>query len=211
MQSYFKTTPVFAEKVASAQEGKPVCASYFLRSCVASNVRINPETVAKPVFLPYFGEKPAKMVECSASDAPKKTAVTDQGFKRPSKIAWSVKISGIASPHFGMANASDVVISRKMALPPLSMKMFRETAPMDNVALEVTSMKSAPPALKALKPKSHPAVTYTSSFLMIKEKEFPHLFENPVVRHQRMSKFFAEQDFNSDCETVERNKVDLLT
>ena len=25
-----------------------------------------------------------------------------------------------------------------------------------------------------------------------------------------MSKFFAEQDFNSDCETVDRNKEDLL-
>jgi len=48
------------------------------------------------------------------------------------------------------------------------------------------------------------------SFLMIKEKEFPHLFENQIVRQQNMTKFFDEQDFNSDCETVERNRVDLL-
>jgi hypothetical protein len=45
---------------------------------------------------------------------------------------------------------------------------------------------------------------------MIKEKEFPQLFENPIVKHQNMTKFFDEQDFNSDCETVERNRVDLL-
>jgi len=84
------------------------------------------------------------------------------------------------------------------------------------VELDVTSLKSAPPAV----PKTFNKVGKASqqqqssakltSFLMIKEKEFPHLFENPVVRHQRMTKFFAEQDFNSDCETVERNKVDLL-
>lgn len=46
--------------------------------------------------------------------------------------------------------------------------------------------------------------------MLIKEKEFPDLFQNPVVKHQKMSKFFDEQDFNSDCEMIERNKNDLL-
>ena len=50
----------------------------------------------------------------------------------------------------------------------------------------------------------------TRSFLKIREKEFPHLFENEVVMHQKMSKYFDEQDFNSDCETINRNKFDLL-
>jgi len=124
-------------------------------------------------------------------------------------MAWSVKISGLASPQFGQANASDDGIIKKAVLPPLSMKGFRESA-FDHVALEVTSLKSAPPAMKTFKPKNHPKAASTSTFLMIREKEFPHLFEDPVVRHQRMSKFFAEQDFNSDCETVERNRDDML-
>ena len=84
-----------------------------------------------------------------------------------------------------------------------------------NFELEVTSLKSAPPAVpKTMKGKAaqqlHQAQGKETAFLLIREKEFPHLFENPIVRHQRMSKFFDEQDFNSDCETVERNKVDLL-
>jgi len=65
---------------------------------VAPNVRTITETQTKPFQLPQFGEKPAKMIECTALEAPKKTAVTDQGFKRPSKIAQSVEISGLASP-----------------------------------------------------------------------------------------------------------------
>lgn len=30
------------------------------------------------------------------------------------------------------------------------------------------------------------------------------------MQHQKMSKYLDEQDFNSDCETIERNKGDLL-
>ena len=33
---------------------------------------------------------------------------------------------------------------------------------------------------------------------------------NPIVQHQKMSKYLDEQDFNSDCETIERNRDDLL-
>lgn len=46
---------------------------------------------------------------------------------------------------------------------------------------------------------------------MIREREFSNLFaNNPVTKQQKMSKYFDEQDFNSDSETIERNKVDLL-
>lgn len=45
---------------------------------------------------------------------------------------------------------------------------------------------------------------------MIQEHEFPHLFKNPVVQQQKMSKYLDEQDFNSDSETIEHNKGDLL-
>ena len=69
-----------------------------------------------------------------------------------------------------------------MALPPLSEKVFREPTPLDHVELDVTSLKSAPPAVKTFKSgKAQPSKV--TSFLMIKEKEFPHLFENSVVRH----------------------------
>ena len=46
--------------------------------------------------------------------------------------------------------------------------------------------------------------------MVTQEQEFPHLSQNQVVRQQKMSKYFDEQDFNSDCETIERNKEDLL-
>ena len=47
-------------------------------------------------------------------------------------------------------------------------------------------------------------------FLLIKESDFPNLFDNTVVKKQKMSKFFDEQDFNSDLETIELNRIDLL-
>ena len=81
-------------------------------------------------------------------------------------------------------------------------------------------MKVLPPATKKLTAKSSPGKQSraapckpeeTRSFMMIREKEFPQLFaENAIVRNQRMSKYFDEQDYNSDSETIERNKGDLL-
>ena len=50
----------------------------------------------------------------------------------------------------------------------------------------------------------------THRFMCIRELEFPRLFKNPIVKHQKMSKFLDEQDFNSDTETIERNRGDLL-
>jgi hypothetical protein len=51
------------------------------------------------VFLPVFGEKPAKLTEQASSEEPKKTAVTEQALKRPNKmLAQSVVISGLTSP-----------------------------------------------------------------------------------------------------------------
>lgn len=46
--------------------------------------------------------------------------------------------------------------------------------------------------------------------MVIKEQEFPHLFQNQVVKQQKLSKLLDEQDFNSDCETIGRNREDLL-
>ena len=196
------------------QEAKPGCAGYFLRSSVAPDTRMQAEAPSKPVFLPVFGEKPAKLTEQASSEEPKKTAVTEQALKRPNKmLAQSVVISGLMSPQFGLAPqiAQDAAhaAANKMSLPPLSAKVFREADPLvQSVELDVTSLKSAPPAVKTFKQSKAPAQSHT--FLMIKEIEFPHLFENPIVKHQNMTKFFDEQDFNSDCETVERNRVDLL-
>lgn len=66
---------------------------------------------------------------------------------------------------------------------------------------EALPHKTAKPS--GLKPETRP-------FLMIREREFSNLFENPITKQQKMSKYFDEQDFNSDCETIERNKDDLL-
>ena len=72
-------------------------------------------------------------------------------------------------------------------------------------------MKNVPAAPRdiALQPSLGEKPT-TRAFLMIREREFANLFDDPVVRHQKMSKYFDEQDFNSDCETIERNQNDLL-
>ena len=48
------------------------------------------------------------------------------------------------------------------------------------------------------------------SFLLIKEKDFPNLFENQIVKKQNKEKYFVEQDYGSDQETVEINKATLL-
>lgn len=48
------------------------------------------------------------------------------------------------------------------------------------------------------------------NFLMIKEKDFPNLFENPVVRGQKMSEFYDEIDYASDEETINNNRETLL-
>ena len=90
----------------------------------------------------------------------------------------------------------------KPVLPPVAMKTFKEPA-LDDVTLEVTSLRSAPVAtLKPTKPKIAHKVTETRQFMMIREAEFPHLFKDPIVQHQKMSKYFEEQDYNSDCETI---------
>ena len=94
------------------------------------------EELPKPVFLPVFGEKPAKLTEQATSEEPKKTAVTEQGLKRPNKmLAQSVIISGLTSPQFGLApqiaqDAAHTTANKKMSLPPLSVKVFREADPL---------------------------------------------------------------------------------
>ena len=45
---------------------------------------------------------------------------------------------------------------------------------------------------------------------MIRQKEFPHLFKNDVVKNQRMSKFFQEQDYESEVECISKNKEIML-
>ena len=45
---------------------------------------------------------------------------------------------------------------------------------------------------------------------MIKEKNFPNLFENPVVRGQKMTDFYDEIDYASDEETINNNRQTLL-
>lgn len=45
---------------------------------------------------------------------------------------------------------------------------------------------------------------------MIRQKEFPNLFKDPVVKNQRMSKFNEENDYDSDVECIEKNKQTML-
>lgn len=72
------------------------------------------------------------------------------------------------------------------------MKTFKEPV-LDDVTLEVTSLRSAPVAtLKPTKPKITQKGQQTRQFMMIRESEFPHLFKDPVVQHQKMSKYFEE-------------------
>ena len=94
-------------------------------------------------------------------------------------------------------------------MPPVTAKTYSEPN-LDSVTLNVIKLQTIPSVAKPLKTKTDQKPTPTISFLMIKEKEFPHLFEDDVSRHQKMSKYFDEQDFNSDCELIERNKGDLL-
>jgi len=87
--------------------------------------------------------------------------------------------------------------------------------PHEIVSLEVTKMKKIPEAVPRVGTCSKGGSRSDQeaelrSFMMIKEREFPHLFKNSIVKHQKMSKYLDEQDFNSDCETIERNKSDLL-
>ena len=66
-------------------------------------------------------------------------------------------------------------------LPPVAMKTFKEPV-LDDVTLEVTSLRSAPVAtLKPTKPKNTHKGLQTRQFMMIRESEFPHLFKDPVV------------------------------
>ena len=77
-------------------------------------------------------------------------------------------------------------------LPPVAMKTFKEPV-LDDVTLEVTSLRSAPVAtLKPTKPKITQKGLQTRQFMMIREAEFPHLFKDPVVKEQKMSKYFEE-------------------
>ena len=64
----------------------------------------------------------------------------------------------------------------KPVLPPVAMKTFKEPV-LDDVTLEVTSLRSAPVAtLKPTKPKITQKGQQTRQFMMIRESEFPHLF-----------------------------------
>ena len=94
----------------------------------------------------------------------------------------------------------------------MSFKTFSNESDFENVTLEVTSMKSAPPAMPKFFSKAPKSAkkTIETDFLLIREKEFCNLFDNPVVKAQKMSKFFDEQDFNSDVETIEGNKIEIL-
>jgi hypothetical protein len=98
---------------------------------------------------------------------------------------------------------------KRSDLPPVTPKTYSEPN-LDNVTFSVIKLQTIPSVAKPLKTKADQKPTPTISFLMIKEKEFPHLFEDDVSKHQKMSKYFDEQDFNSDCELIERNKGDLL-
>ena len=95
---------------------------------------------------------------------------------------------------------------------PLTKKSFEEK-PHDNLSLEVATMKAAPVAVRPGSFNANPTdqKPETRTFLMIKEREFPHLFEHSILRQQKKSKYLDEIDFNSDCETIERNSTDLLS
>ena len=58
--------------------------------------------------------------------------------------------------------------------------------------------------------KSNKKPSENLSFMMIKEQEFPHLFEDPVLKLKKKQKLVDEQDYESDCEIIERNKAELL-
>lgn len=92
---------------------------------------------------------------------------------------------------------------------PIKIKNFLEPN-IDKVTLSTIKLQTIPSNSKLMKAKADQKPKPTRSFLLIHEKEFPHLFQNEVVKHQKMSKYFDEQDFNSDCETINRNKDDLL-
>jgi len=92
---------------------------------------------------------------------------------------------------------------KKLQFKPVVKKTFIEE-PLPCLHLELTRLKTVPQAAcRRPKPSRRP-------FLLIRENEFPNLFKDPVVQHQKMSKYLDEQDFNSDGETIERNKADLL-
>ena len=109
-------------------------------------------------------------------------------------------------------------------LPPVTKKTFKEPAyesDISQVGLDIIKLKRVPPVLKVFSEEQDEIMSSVAdsdqnnlrkplNFLLIKEKEFPNLFDDPIIKQQKMSKFFNEQDFNSDIETIELNKIDLL-
>lgn len=87
-----------------------------------------------------------------------------------------------------------------------SPKKFLEPS-FDNVRLGVCSMRSTQADLS---PTSGLVKPHRRQFLMIEQRAFPHLFEHPVVRSQKMNKFFDEQDYESDEHTIAQNKTEIL-
>ena len=132
---------------------------------------------------------------------PAKTILTlpeVQVYPKPSEnLSEKPRRPKILLPHFEECEPKLAKTGKK---PAPAKKNFKETLGEETqtAQLEVISMH-------------HITNQSRMNFLAIKEREFPHLFKNPVVQHQKMSKFLDEIDFNSDSETVERNQSDLLS
>lgn len=158
----------------------------------------------------------------SASDvAADDSIVDDYCVNNARQLSAPVKSLKASPPYKASAPGK-----KRMQLPPVTEKTYTE-APYEASLLsrgtfDSISLKRVPPISKSFEELRECSYHYCTSacqpqtqekpldFLLIKESDFPNLFDNPVVKKQKMTKFFDEQDFNSDLETIELNKIDLL-
>lgn len=64
--------------------------------------------------------------------------------------------------------------------------------PAKKIFKEVLAIEAPRPALGLITMKRVADTSSNHKFLAIKEREFPHLFRNPIVQYQKMSKFLDE-------------------
>ena len=194
---------------------------YFLRSSVVKNARTATELEA-PI------KQEAKKILAIKTPQIARVVTQQEMAESPCTPCFAKSVrrqngSLLNAFQADLSATSDTVLRTKKVpiLPPVKQTFSAE--PLTNtVTLDIAKMKSLPPSqLKnssfnspsksTVSQKLNAPISSTKSFLMIKEAEFPALFaENPVVKRQKMSRYFDEQDYNSDCETIERNKGDLL-
>lgn len=49
-----------------------------------------------------------------------------------------------------------------------------------------------------------------NAFLVIQEEEFPSIFQDPILKKQKLKDYNDEIDYNSDKELIAKNKKQLL-